>query len=115
MDILDRTNRLSSELTSNFFKKKLNTILIYPYTREEKGTILRVLSFADSRRALEAYARLEKDNADTADVVLVRAEDGNTLMKVFQNYFTDARDFVRFVKDGLTKLESSKPSARKKK
>lgn len=115
LEILDRTNRVSSTLTSNFFKKKLNTILIYPYVREEKGPILQVLSLADSRRALEEYARLEKENADTADVVLVRAEDGNTLMKVFQNYFTDARDFVRFIKDGLAKLERAKPTARKKK
>ncbi len=110
LEILRRTNQVSTDLSEKFFKKKLNTILTYPY---EGGTMLRVYSFDDTRKAIERYEELEKELEGKADVVLVRAEDANSLMKVFQNYFTDARDFVRYVTRGVDTLNKSKTTKTK--
>lgn len=108
LEILARTNTVSSDLSERFFKKRLNIILIYPFDEikldGETQSILRVRSIKDTRRAIEEYEQLEKEMSGKADIVLVRAEDIDTLMKVFQNYFTDARDFVDYVKSGLAKL-----------
>jgi hypothetical protein len=99
---------VSSDLSERFFKKRLNIILIYPFDHSENSSdgtsILRVRSIKDTRRAIEEYEQLEEEMAGKADVVLVRAEDIDTLMKVFQNYFTDARDFVSYVRAGLREL-----------
>lgn len=107
LEILRRTNQVSPDLSEKFFKKKLNTILIYPF---EGGTMLRVVTVDDTRKAIERYEELEKEMEGKADVVLVRAEDANSLMKVFQNYFTDARDFVRYIGRGVETLNKSKAS-----
>lgn len=103
LDILSKTNRMSSNVHDKFFKKRLNTILIFPF--EGQNTVLRVQGYKDTRRALDAYEVLEKENEGKADIVLVRAEDANAMMKVFQNYFTDARDFVKYVNSGLKSLK----------
>lgn len=104
LEILSRTNTASSAMTEGIFKKKLNVILEYPFNTVENQAYLKVRSFKDTRRAIEEYEKLETESAGIADVVLVRAEDSATLMKVFQNYFTDARDFVQYVRDGLNML-----------
>ncbi|NQZ48441.1 MAG: hypothetical protein HRT63_13065, partial [Erythrobacter sp.] len=107
LEILARTNTASSTMTEGLFKKRLNVILEYPFESDEKNTYLRVRSIKDTRRAIEEYEKLETEMADKADIVLVRAEDAATLMKVFQNYFTDSRDFVKYVKRGIKKLQKA--------
>jgi hypothetical protein len=53
---------------------------------------------------LERYEEFERELKDTADIVLVKAEDADMLMKVFQNYFNDTRDFIEYVKSGVMSL-----------
>lgn len=98
-DILRTTNALSPDLSEKFFKKRLNTILIFPHG--EAGPSLRVHTYRTSSEATLKYGELEADLGDTADVVLVRAEDASTLRKVFQNYFVDTHDFIRLLRNGL--------------
>ena len=104
LEILRRTNVVSSDLNDRFFSKRLNTILIYPYDVESESYV-RVRTITDTRQAIEEYDALEKKYEGTADVVMVRAEDTKTIMKVFQNYFTDASDFVRYIDAGLDRLK----------
>lgn len=103
LDILSKTNRMTSNVQDKFFKKRLNTIMIFPFEGE---AFLRVQGYKDTRAALEKYEQLEEENEGKADIVLVRAEDSNAMMKVFQNYFTDARDFVKYVNSGVKSLRT---------
>jgi hypothetical protein len=43
------------------------------------------------------YAELELEVEGKADVVLVKSQHAEDLRRAFQNYFTDARDFVDLV------------------
>lgn len=103
LEILRRTNHFSPNLNQDVLNRRLNTILIYPLDPKSEA-MLRVRTISDTRRAIEEYESLEKELEGKADVVLVRAEDVQTLMKVFQNYFTDARDFVQYVDRGRKSL-----------
>jgi hypothetical protein len=42
------------------------------------------------------------------DIVLVRADTSDEIRLAFKNYFSDARDFIRLVEDGCTKLAKAK-------
>jgi hypothetical protein len=54
--------------------------------------------------AQEAYSKFEKDLEGEADIVLVKAERAEDLRRSFQNYFTDAKDFVDLVRTAATRL-----------
>jgi hypothetical protein len=42
------------------------------------------------------------------DIVLVRADTSDEIRLAFKNYFSDARDFIRLVEIGCTKLAKAK-------
>lgn len=105
LDILSKTNVFAPDIATQVFGRKLNTILVYKF---EKGAKLEIITLDDTRIALEKYQELEREYSDLADVVLVRAEDSVTIMKVFQNYFTDARDFVAYLRKGRATLLGSR-------
>jgi hypothetical protein len=41
------------------------------------------------------------------DIVLVRADTSDEIREAFKNYFSDARDFISLIQDGITKLTRS--------
>ena len=53
------------------------------------------------------------------DIVLVRADTSDEVRLAFKNYFSDARDFIRMIEDGCTKLtkvrQLVRPARRQKK
>ena len=81
---------------------KRNAILIFSGTGE-----LEVRAFRDAPDALRALFDLEKQFPDR-DIVLVRADTSEEVRLAFRNYFSDARDFIRLLEDGCTKLTAAK-------
>lgn len=87
---------------------KRNAILIFSGTGE-----LEVRTFRDAPDALRALFDLEKQFPDR-DIVLVRADTSEEVRLAFRNYFSDARDFIRLLDDGCTKLTAAKQLSRKR-
>jgi putative GTP pyrophosphokinase len=84
--------RLSDAVTrSPEIRKDRNTILIFHFDGEQR---LEILSFDSITPAQRAYSELEERMEGRADVVLVKAQHVDDLRRAFQNYFTDAREFV---------------------
>ena len=68
---------------------------------------MEVKQYRDAPDALRALFELEKQMPDR-DIVLVRADTGEDVRLAFKNYFSDARDFIRLIEDGCTKLTGAK-------
>ena len=81
---------------------KRNAILIFSPTGE-----LEVRAFRDAPDALRALFELEREMPDR-DIVLVRADTSDEVRLAFRNYFSDAREFIRLMEAGCTKLLSPK-------
>lgn len=81
---------------------KRNAILIFSESGE-----LEVREFRDAPDALRALFELERQMPDR-DIVLVRADTSDEVRIAFRNYFSDARDFIRLLDDGCTRLTSPK-------
>ncbi len=82
--------------------KNKNTILIFA-----DGKALEVKTYRDATDALRALFDLENQFPDR-DIVLVRADTSEEVRLAFKNYFSDARDFIRLLEDGCTKLTKIK-------
>lgn len=94
--------RLTRAVSSNPpIPRGKNVILVFHLKGDQR---LDVQSYDSITPAQEAYARLEKELEGEADIVLVKAEHAEDLKRAFQNYFTDAREFVRLVRDAARKL-----------
>jgi putative GTP pyrophosphokinase len=81
---------------------KKNSILMFA-----DGKPLEVRSYRDATDALRALFELE-NRFPERDMVLVRADTGDEVRLAFKNYFSDARDFVRLVEFGCSKLTKTK-------
>ncbi len=81
---------------------KRNTILNF----SEDGS-LDIKSYRDATDALRALFELEKKHPKN-DIVLVRADTSDDVRLAFRNYFGDAKEFVRLVETGCTKISGIK-------
>lgn len=79
-----------------------NAILIFTPSAD-----LEVKTYRDATDALQALFELEKQHPEY-DIVLVRADTSEEVRLAFKNYFSDARDFIKFVDDGCAKLSGTK-------
>ena len=70
-----------------------HTLLIF----NENGEGTNVRTYSDFRSAVRAYFELERTKADGIDVVLVAADDPESVRFGFRNYFSDAREFVSMI------------------
>jgi len=91
--MLERLNTHSLDLGV-----KRNTILIY----NEKEA-LQVKTYRDSGDAIRSLFKIEREFPNY-DVVLVKADKGDDIKMAFKNYFSDANDFIRLIKNGCKKL-----------
>lgn len=111
LSLIQTLNGLSQAKTD--ISGKRNTILNF----SEDGS-LEIKSFRDATDALRALFELEK-KFPTNDIVLVRADTSDEVRLAFRNYFNDARDFIRLVEAGCTKISGVKrkiaPSEAKRK
>ena len=80
---------------------KRNAILIFHETGK-----LEVRGFRDATDALKELFALEEEMPDL-DIVLVRADTSDEVRIAFRNYFSDAKDFLRFLDSGCLKLAPS--------
>ncbi|WP_156782809.1 nucleotidyltransferase family protein [Acidihalobacter yilgarnensis] len=88
-------NTAEAEATQN-----RNTILVFKPNGD-----LEVFSYRDSTEALDDLFRREKENPDL-DIVLVKADTSEEIRMAFKNYFSDAKDFVRFLTQAKKKLQN---------
>jgi ppGpp synthetase/RelA/SpoT-type nucleotidyltranferase len=95
---LNAANRVVSD--------KRNAILIFSASGE-----LEVRAFRNAPYALRALFELERQMPDQ-DIVLVRADTSDEVRIAFRNYFSDARDFIRLLEDGCTRLTNPKQMKR---
>lgn len=84
---------------SAVYPDKRNVILIL----SEDMNDLKALAFENRQEAVDTYFQLEK-SMDGKDIVLVRADDHETIRSAYRNYFADTEDFIRLVEDGLGEL-----------
>jgi len=83
-----------------------NTLLIF---NEELGET-EVKTFSDFRDAVRVYFELERTKAPETDIVLVAADDAQSVRFGFQNYFSDATEFVYLVEQACQKLARQSPA-----
>ena len=96
--------------TDKAVSAKRNAILIMSASGE-----LEVKMYREAPDALRALFELEKEMPDR-DIVLVRADTSDEVRIAFRNYFSDARDFIKLIEDGCTKLTEPRgvrPAAKK--
>ena len=96
LEMLQGLNRFQHSSTHK------NAILIF-----SGGQPLEVRAFRDATDALRELFELEKEFPDR-DMVLVRADTSEDVRLAFKNYFSDARDFLRLIETGCTKLSKTK-------
>lgn len=87
--------------------EKRNAILIFSSSGD-----LEIRSYRDATDALRALFELEKKHPDR-DIVLVRADTSEEVRIAFKNYFSDAREFISLVNEGITELSGSKQASAK--
>lgn len=87
---------------------KKNSILIF----DPSGELI-IRSFRDATDALRELFELEKE-MPSKDIVLVRADSSDEVRTAFRNYFNDAREFVRLLDSGCTKLSGRDNSVRRR-
>ncbi len=76
-----------------------NMILIF-----KSGGELDIHSYKDATEAVNALFDFEKKNPEL-DVVLVKADTREEIRTAFQNYFSDAKDFVRLLNEARRGLD----------
>jgi ppGpp synthetase/RelA/SpoT-type nucleotidyltranferase len=86
------------------FDTSRNTLLIF---NEENETV-EVRTFFEFRKAIEAYFEIERTKSADTDVVLVAADDPDSVRFGFKNYFSDAREFVTLVSEAMAALGTEK-------
>ncbi len=88
------------------FKSSKHTLLIHTEDLLESSTQVR--TYDTFKKAVSEYFRLERET--NSDVVLVAADDSESVRFGFKNYFSDATEFVRLIDEGvqLLKLEAAR-------
>jgi putative GTP pyrophosphokinase len=75
---------------------KMNNILVFPFVRDidENSSELEIYTFSSVQSAINRYGEMEKELEGKADVVLVRADNFESMRTAFRNYFADTTEFV---------------------
>ena len=99
--ILQLFRRVNSKIVDIDFK--MNNILIFPFVAQgnENQSDLEILPFNSLSVAIDRYNTLEREREGMADVVLVRADNFESLRITFRNYFADTTEFVQHLDDAL--------------
>lgn len=82
--------------------KNKNTLLIFTDTGDLKTT-----SFRSAPEALRVLFEYEVKYPNY-DIVLVRADSSDEMRLAFKNYYSDAKDFIRYIEEGCVKLSGKK-------
>lgn len=88
-------NAVETETTTN-----KNAILVFKLDEE-----LEVHTYREAKDALAALFKFEKEYPNL-DVVLVKADTNEEIRMAFKNYFSDAKDFIKFLTEAKSNLAS---------
>lgn len=102
MNTLRGLNAADKSVTEN-----KNTILMF----SPQGD-LQIKAYRDATEAVRALFELEK-SLPGHDIVLVRADTSDEVRFAFRNYFSDAKQFIKFVESGCAKLSGAKSLGRR--
>ena len=97
LSLLAGLNSVDQEISEN-----RNVILIF-----QQECQLEILSYRSATEALKALFELEQKKSGL-DIVLVRADTSEQVRIAFRNYFSDAGDFVDYLKTGLERLQHAR-------
>ncbi|MFP5239575.1 MAG: RelA/SpoT domain-containing protein [Acidobacteriota bacterium] len=78
---------------------KKNTILIFKKDAKPGTQHLGTMSYDNIKSAIAKYEELES-TLEFADIVLVRADNLASIRDAFRNYFTDTKDFIKYITEG---------------
>lgn len=95
MNMLRNINAVDQKISG-----RKNIILIFSETED-----LKTQSYDSATDALRALFELEKANPGK-DIVLVKADSNEEVRIAFRNYFSDAREFIRYVDEACQTLFS---------
>ena len=86
--------------SDDYFESDKHTLLIF----DQKTDLVEVVTFSDFRTAIAEFFKIEREKGDDIDVVLVAADDPESVRFGFKNYFSDAREFVNLVDEACKSL-----------
>jgi hypothetical protein len=99
-DLDKRTNFLAMlrglNASDSTISRKRNFILTFK-------NVLEVKAFSDATVALRALFEIEREKP-SVDVVMVNVDSLEDVREAFKNYFTDAREFLRYIEEGCERL-----------
>ncbi|NUZ05979.1 RelA/SpoT domain-containing protein [Piscinibacter koreensis] len=99
LGLLDRL-KLLDELTEEVSQNK-NMILMFLSSYE-----VQIFNLSSEQDAMDSLFELETRYPDR-DIVLVRADSTDSVRLAFQNYFSDATEFIQFVETGVAQLSAA--------
>lgn len=102
MNTLRGLNAADKAVTEN-----KNTILIF----SPEGN-LQIKAYRDATEAVRALFDFEK-LLPGHDIVLVRADTSDEVRFAFRNYFSDAKEFIKFVESGCARLSGARSLVRR--
>lgn len=82
--------------------KGRNVILVF----SETNKTVKAYAFNNPSLAIRNYFELEKTSSHGDDIVLVRADTSDNIRNAFRNYFSDAKDFVAYMKKAIQVIEN---------
>ncbi|OEJ66000.1 hypothetical protein BEN30_13280 [Magnetovibrio blakemorei] len=102
LGLMDKFKHLATVQAPKRFKK--NTILQFAINPKTSKRSLDVESYDSVVVALKRYAELEAKADEYVDVVLVQAANRESMREAFKNYFSDTKEFSRYINKGMEKL-----------
>lgn len=102
LKLLESINVLSLTLSEN----DKRAIIIWLHIENDEPNVV-TLPFKKLSEANKKLFELEKEYPQD-DIVLVKSDNAGNIRNVFKNYFTDAIDFVKYIKAGLAALNEGK-------
>lgn len=108
INLLERLKQLKSIKNIHEWKSK-NIILHFSVDKLGRQNLIAVFNTSFSK-ANQKYFQMEKESP-MDDIVLVRASDlknAPSIRKSYKNYFSDARDFVEYIENGISLLKGEK-------
>lgn len=103
MKMLRKVNAAQDEISD------MRNFILIVRAGEDGDEELEILPFPNATVALRRLFSLERDEPGS-DLVLVKGDRPEDVREAFKNYFSDARDFIKMIENGCSKLVQDKIS-----
>lgn len=102
LGLMDKFKHLAQVKAPQRFRK--NTILRFTINPIDGKRSLQIEGFDSVIVALDRYAELEAVADEFQDVVFVQAANRESMREAFKNYFSDTKEFSKYINKGLNRL-----------